>query len=77
VSAVGVRRAVTSGTSRFTGKAAPETAVEPTRRLAPLLLDDPAAVVLGTDAVHVDGVPAGYVTSASYGCTLGRCDAYA
>ncbi|MFD5630236.1 FAD-dependent oxidoreductase [Streptomyces sp. NPDC127072] len=50
---------------------------EPTRRLTPLLLDDPAAVVLGKEPVHVDGAPAGYVTSASYGYTLGRCVAYA
>ncbi len=49
----------------------------PARRLTPLLLDDPAAVVLGKEPVYVDGVPAGYVTSASYGYTLGRCVAYA
>lgn len=50
---------------------------EPARRLTPLLLDDPAAVVLGKEPVFVDGAPAGYVTSASYGYTLGRCVAYA
>ncbi|KAA0940930.1 glycine cleavage T C-terminal barrel domain-containing protein, partial [Streptomyces apricus] len=43
----------------------------------PLLLDDPAAVVLGKEPVYVDGVPAGYVTSAAYGYTVGRCVAYA
>ncbi|MEU5208531.1 FAD-dependent oxidoreductase [Streptomyces sp. NPDC020742] len=48
-----------------------------TRRLTPLLLDDPAAVVLGKEPVFVDGVPAGHVTSAAYGYTLGRCIAYA
>ncbi|MDQ1043798.1 FAD-dependent oxidoreductase [Streptomyces sp. V4I2] len=48
-----------------------------TRKLTPLLLDDPAAVVLGKEPVYVDGAPAGYVTSASYGYTLGRCIAYA
>ncbi|MGX1129176.1 glycine cleavage system aminomethyltransferase T/glycine/D-amino acid oxidase-like deaminating enzyme [Streptomyces glaucescens] len=48
-----------------------------TRRLTPLLLDDPAAVILGKEPVYVDGTPAGYVTSASYGYTLGRCVAYA
>ena len=47
------------------------------RRLTPLLLDDPAAVVLGKEPVLVDGTPSGYVTSASYGYTLGRCVAYA
>ncbi|WP_028803600.1 GcvT family protein [Streptomyces sp. 142MFCol3.1] len=50
---------------------------EPTRRLTPLLLDDPASVVLGKEPVYVGGTPAGYVTSASYGYTLGRCVAYA
>ncbi|WSQ07695.1 FAD-dependent oxidoreductase [Streptomyces sp. NBC_01231] len=53
------------------------TDAPPTRRLTPLLLDDPAAVVLGKEPVYVDGTPAGYVTSASYGYTLGRCIAYA
>lgn len=48
-----------------------------TRRLTPLRLDDPAAVVLGKEPVFVDGAPAGYVTSASYGYTIGRCVAYA
>ncbi|WP_369388004.1 FAD-dependent oxidoreductase [Streptomyces sp. CG1] len=61
----------------FVGKAALERAGEPARRLTPLLLDDPAAVVLGKEPVLVDGSPAGYVTSTSYGYTLGRCIAYA
>lgn len=34
-------------------------------------------MVLGKEPVFVDGAPAGYVTSASYGYTLGRCVAYA
>lgn len=34
-------------------------------------------MVLGKEPVYVDGTPAGYVTSASYGYTLGRCIAYA
>lgn len=61
----------------FMGRAALERAGEPRRRLTALLLDDPAAVVLGKEPVYVDGAPAGYVTSASYGYTLGRCVAYA
>lgn len=61
----------------FVGKAALQRAGEPSRRLTPLLLDDPAAVVLGKEPVYADGAPAGYVTSASYGYTLGRCVAYA
>jgi glycine cleavage system aminomethyltransferase T len=36
----------------------------------------PSSVVLGKKPVYVDGSPAGYVTSASYGSTLGRCVAY-
>ncbi|MCJ1676575.1 FAD-dependent oxidoreductase [Streptomyces sp. APSN-46.1] len=61
----------------FVGRAALEKAGEPRRGLTALLLDDPAAVVLGKEPVYVGGVPAGYVTSASYGYTLGRCVAYA
>ncbi|MFE4547456.1 FAD-dependent oxidoreductase [Streptomyces sp. NPDC056785] len=52
-------------------------ATEPVRRLTPLLLDDPASVVLGREPVLVAGAPAGYVTSAAYGYSLGRCVAYA
>ncbi|MGW2248759.1 GcvT family protein [Kitasatospora sp. NPDC001660] len=47
------------------------------RRLACLLLDDPQAVVMGKEPVYVDGTPAGYVTSAAYGYTVGRSIAYA
>lgn len=47
------------------------------RRLACLTLDDPRAVVLGKEPVYAGGRPAGYVTSASYGYTVGRCVAYA
>ncbi|WP_370628379.1 aminomethyltransferase family protein [Streptomyces avermitilis] len=61
----------------FVGREALDAAAPPTRRLTPLLLDDPAANVLGKEPVYVDGVPSGYVTSASYGYTLGRCVAYA
>ncbi|MGW0913408.1 GcvT family protein [Streptomyces sp. NPDC002784] len=61
----------------FVGQEALRDRPAQTRRLTPLLLDDPAAVVLGKEPVHVDGAPAGYVTSASYGYTLGRCVAYA
>ncbi|MGG2464604.1 GcvT family protein [Streptomyces sp. RGM 3693] len=48
-----------------------------TRKLTCLTLDDPAANVLGKEPVYVDGAPAGYVTSAAYGYTLGRGIAYA
>ncbi|MGW5008401.1 GcvT family protein [Streptomyces parvulus] len=73
----GVGFAVRMDKADFAGRAALARAGEPGRRLTPLLLDDPAAVVLGKEPVHVGGVPAGYVTSASYGYTLGRCVAYA
>ncbi|WP_221359729.1 GcvT family protein [Streptomyces beigongshangae] len=61
----------------FPGRRALEGRTRPRRRLTPLLLDDPGAVVLGKEPVHVGGAPAGYVTSAAYGYTLGRCVAYA
>ncbi|MFF8780037.1 FAD-dependent oxidoreductase [Streptomyces sp. NPDC015140] len=73
----GVGFAVRMDKADFVGRAALARAGEPGRRLTPLLLDDPAAVVLGKEPVHVDGAAAGYVTSASYGYTLGRCVAYA
>ncbi|MFE9348360.1 GcvT family protein [Streptomyces olivaceus] len=73
----GVGFAVRMAKADFVGRAALERAGGPGRRLTPLLLDDPAAVVLGSEPVYVDGSPAGYVTSASYGYTLGRCVAYA
>jgi glycine cleavage system aminomethyltransferase T/glycine/D-amino acid oxidase-like deaminating enzyme len=62
----------------FIGRAALESRpAEPARRLTCLTLDDPAAVVLGHEPVHAAGAPAGYVTSASYGYSIGRCVAYA
>ncbi|MEU0743488.1 FAD-dependent oxidoreductase [Streptomyces sp. NPDC006134] len=74
----GVAFAVRMDKGDFVGRAALERrAGTRKRRLTPLLLDDPAAVVLGKEPVYVDGSPAGYVTSASYGYTLGRCVAYA
>ncbi|MHA5053546.1 GcvT family protein [Streptomyces sp. SD15] len=75
----GVGFAVRMDKDGFVGQEALQglAGTEPTRRLTPLLLDDPAAVVLGKEPVYVDGAPAGYVTSASYGYTLGRCIAYA
>ena len=47
------------------------------RRLTCLVLDDPAHVVLGKEPVLLDGEPAGYVTSAAHGYTIGRSIAYA
>ncbi len=76
----GLGFAVRMNKGDFTGRDALEAIAargEPARKLTALTLDDPAAVVLGHEPVHVDGVPAGYVTSAGYGYTLGRCVAYA
>jgi glycine cleavage system aminomethyltransferase T len=48
-----------------------------TRRLSCLTIDDGRSVVLGAEPVFVDGRPAGYVTSAAFGHTVGRPIAYA
>ncbi|GAA1799639.1 FAD-dependent oxidoreductase [Planosporangium flavigriseum] len=63
----------------FIGRAAIDGRSEETasKRLTCLTLDDPAAVVMGKEPVYVNGVPAGYVTSASYGYSIGRTVAYA
>lgn len=47
------------------------------RRLSCLTIDDGTSVVLGHEPVFVDGEPAGYVTSAAFGHTVGRPVAYA
>ncbi|MFC4069532.1 GcvT family protein [Actinoplanes subglobosus] len=47
------------------------------RRLTCLTLDDPASVVLGKEPVFAGDSPVGYVTSASFGYTIGRTVAYA
>ncbi len=63
----------------FVGRAALEGRSQETsaRRLTCLVLDDPAHVVLGKEPVLVKGAPAGYVTSAAHGYTIGRSIAYA
>jgi glycine cleavage system aminomethyltransferase T len=48
-----------------------------TRKLTCLTVDDPYSVVLGKEPVYADGRPAGYVTSAAYGYTVGKNIAYA
>ena len=47
------------------------------RRLSCLTVDDGRSVVMGSEPVFVDGVPAGYVTSAAFSHTLGFPIAYA
>jgi glycine cleavage system aminomethyltransferase T len=63
----------------FTGREALTGAGTPARALTCLTLDDPSAVVLGKEPVYVDESrpAAGYVTSAAYGYSVGRCIAYA
>ncbi|MEV4643423.1 FAD-dependent oxidoreductase [Saccharopolyspora sp. NPDC049357] len=48
-----------------------------TRRLSCLTIDDGRSVVLGSEPVFVGGEPAGYVTSAAFGHTIGKPIAYA
>ncbi|MFE3652568.1 FAD-dependent oxidoreductase [Streptomyces sp. NPDC059152] len=75
----GLGFAVRPAKGDFLGRAALAGLSEETaaRKLTCLTLDDPAANVLGKEPVLVDGAPAGYVTSAAYGYTLGRTVAYA
>jgi 4-methylaminobutanoate oxidase (formaldehyde-forming) len=49
----------------------------PARRLAAIVLDDPRAVVLGSEPVRVDGRICGRVTSGGYGYSAGQSIAYA
>lgn len=71
----GVEFAVKDATD-FVGRSA--LAARPaTRRLRTLVFDDPDAVVLGKEPVSLDGTVVGYVTSAGWSATLGRCVAYA
>lgn len=75
----GLGFAVRMDKGEFVGRTALEgrSADTVTRRLVPLLIDDPAAVVMGKEPVLVDGRPAGYVTSAGFGYTIGAAIAYA
>jgi glycine cleavage system aminomethyltransferase T/glycine/D-amino acid oxidase-like deaminating enzyme len=61
------------GRSALKGRA--ETTTGP--RLTCLTLEDREAVVLGKEPVFADGLPAGYITSAAYGYSVGRSIAYA
>jgi glycine cleavage system aminomethyltransferase T/glycine/D-amino acid oxidase-like deaminating enzyme len=47
------------------------------RQLRCLTIDDGTSMVLGKEPVYFKGEPAGYVTSAAYGYTIGRPIAYA
>ncbi|GAA2093870.1 FAD-dependent oxidoreductase [Streptomyces albiaxialis] len=73
----GVGFAVRMKKDDFVGRAALAARGETTRRLTCLTLDDPGSVVMGGEPVYVDGFASGYVTSAAYGYSVGRCVAYA
>ena len=62
----------------FQGKEALERRLERglTRKLSCITLEDPAAVVLGKEPIRANGEVVGYVTSAGYGYSTGRCIAY-
>jgi glycine cleavage system aminomethyltransferase T len=61
----------------FVGKHALVHATPPASMLRSIVFDDPDAAVLGKEPVFVDGICAGYVTSAGYSATVGRTIAYA
>ena len=61
----------------FLGRAALLHRREPTRLLACLLLEDEGCVPMGREPVYAGGEPAGFVTSAAYGHTVGAPIAYA
>jgi glycine cleavage system aminomethyltransferase T len=75
----GLGFAVRPAKGEFTGRDALAGLSEDTavRRLRCLTVDDGRSVVLGSEPVFLDGSPAGYVTSAAFGHTVGRPVAYA
>ncbi len=75
----GLGFAVRMDKGEFLGRAALAGRSEATasRRLVPLLLEDPTEVLMGKEPVVVDGRTVGYVTSAAFGYTIGRSIAYA
>jgi glycine cleavage system aminomethyltransferase T/glycine/D-amino acid oxidase-like deaminating enzyme len=75
----GVGFAVKLDKGYFVGRQALEGKSEKTatRRLSCLVVDDPAAVVMGSEPVYADGRPVGYVTSAAFGYTIEKNIAYA
>ncbi|GAB3057727.1 FAD-dependent oxidoreductase [Intrasporangium mesophilum] len=62
-----------AGDVDFLGRAAVERAraTTPARRVVSFVVEDPAAYPWGGELVLRDGVPAGHVTSAAWGATLG------
>jgi glycine cleavage system aminomethyltransferase T/glycine/D-amino acid oxidase-like deaminating enzyme len=77
--AAGLDFAVRMAKDDFVGKAALEQASPPEKVLRSIVFHDPTEIVLGKEPVYLDdaGNCAGYVTSAAYSATIGRCIAYA
>ncbi|MCT2584177.1 GcvT family protein [Actinophytocola gossypii] len=73
----GLGFAVKLDKGEFVGRDALAALGPPERRLACVTMDEPESVVLGKEPVYLDGRPAGYVTSAAFGHTVGRPIAYA
>ncbi|HEY5822290.1 MAG TPA: FAD-dependent oxidoreductase [Propionibacteriaceae bacterium] len=73
----GLAFAVKLDKTDFVGKNAVEKAAPPEKVLRCLTVDDPTAIVLGKEPVYVGGEPVGYLTSASYGYSVGAPVAYA
>lgn len=73
----GVGFAVRMDKGDFVGRDALAELGAPTRRLTCLTMDRPESVVLGKEPVFLAGRPAGYVTSAAFGHTIGASIAYA
>jgi 4-methylaminobutanoate oxidase (formaldehyde-forming) len=73
----GLGFAVKMKKGEFIGRDALETAGEPTRRLACLVLDEPRSLVLGSEPVRHDGRALGRVTSGGYGYSVESSIAYA
>ena len=77
--AAGLDFAVRMDKEHFIGKEALERAAAPSKKLCSIVFHDPTAVVLGKEPVFGDDGNdcVGYVTSAAYSSTVGRCIAYA
>jgi dimethylglycine oxidase len=62
----------------FQGKEALERQLERgiERKLCCVTLDDPSHVVMGKEPIRANGEVVGFVTSAGYGYSIGRCIAY-
>ncbi|MFC0432866.1 FAD-dependent oxidoreductase [Kutzneria buriramensis] len=75
-SEAGLDFAVRMDKGEFVGRAALERRAV-ARKLTCLTVDDPGSVVLGKEPVWCNGSAVGYVTSASFGYSVGRTVAYA